>query len=231
MKLKWIWATTFMRDFFFQTGWIFGFFFDIVNESQIVDWYIAWRFFSMESTGVFRAISFLTFGTKSVKMCFVSKHFPKWLLCFLICFAIVENQLLNGTCSLCHAWLISFRHFFYLDHWSCLKHPIWPLYRVVLCLLISWCSELVFLWQDSEFKSSFSSFRSIWSSFCVNHLGFDDRTVYNIWEKPGKFSFLEFITHFGERIVDLLELRTQPVTRFSCDRIIALSMSSPVSLG
>lgn len=185
----------------------------------------------MESTGVFRAISFLTFETKSVKMCFVSKHFPKWLLCFLVYFAIVENQLLNGTCSLCHAWLISFRHFFYLDHWSCLKHPIWPLYRVVLCLLISWCSELVFLWQDSEFKSSFSSFHSIWSSFCVNHLGFDDRTVYNIWEKPGKFSFLEFITHFGERIVDLLELRTQPVTRFSCDRIIALSMSSPVSLG
>lgn len=220
-----------MRDFFFQTGWIFGFFFDIVNESQIVDWCIALRFFSMESTGVFRAISFLTFETKSVKMCFVSKHFPKWLLCFLVCFAIVENQLLNGTCSLCHAWLISFRHFFYLDHWSCLKHPIWPLYRVVLCLLISWCSELVFLWQDSEFKSSFSSFHSIWSSFCVNHLGFDDRTVYNIWEKPGKFSFLEFITHFGERIVDLLELRTQPVTRFSCDRIIALSMSSPVSLG
>lgn len=185
----------------------------------------------MESTGVFRAISFLTFETKSVKMCFVSKHFLKWLLCFLVCFAIVENQLLNGTCSLCHAWLISFRHFFYLDHWSCLKHPIWPLYRVVLCLLISWCSELVFLWQDFEFKSSFSSFHSIWSSFCVNHLGFDDRTVYNIWEKPGKFSFLEFITHFGERIVDLLELRTQPVTRFSCDRIIALSMSSPVSLG
>lgn len=189
------------------------------------------KIFSMESTGVFRAISFLTFGTKGVKMCFVSKHFPKWLLCFLVCFAIVENQLLNGTCSLCHAWLISFRHFFYLDHWSCLKHPIWPLYRVVLCLLISWCSELVFLWQDSEFKSSFSSFHSIWSSFCVNHPGFDDRTVYNIWEKPGKFSFLEFITHFGERIVDLLELRTEPVTRFSCDRIIALSMSSPVSLG
>lgn len=189
------------------------------------------KIFSMESTGVFRAISFLTFGTKGVKMCFVSKHFPKWLLCFLVCFAIVENQLLNGTCSLCHAWLISFRHFFYLDHWSCLKHPIWPLYRVVLCLLISWCSELVFLWQDSEFKSSFSSFHSIWSSFCVNHPGFDDRTVYNIWEKPGKFSFLEFITLFGERIVDLLELRTQPVTRFSCDRIIALSMSSPVSLG
>ena len=220
-----------MRDFFFQTGWIFGFFF--WHSERITNcWLIhCLKIFSMESTGVFRAISFLTFGTKGVKMCFVSKHFPKWLLCFLVCFAIVENQLLNGTCSLCHAWLISFRHFFYLDHWSCLKHPIWPLYRVVLCLLISWCSELVFLWQDSEFKSSFSSFHSIWSSFCANHPGFDDRTVYNIWEKPGKFSFLEFITHFGERIVDLLELRTQPVTRFSCDRIIALSMSSPVSLG
>lgn len=219
------------EGFFFQTGWIFGFFFDIVNESQIVDWYIAWRFFLWKVQVFSEQFLFLTFGTKGVKMCFVSKHFPKWLLCFLVCFAIVENQLLNGTCSLCHAWLISFRHFFYLDHWSCLKHPIWPLYRVVLCLLISWCSELVFLWQDSEFKSSFSSFHSIWSSFCVNHPGFDDRTVYNIWEKPGKFSFLEFITHFGERIVDLLELRTQPVTRFSCDRIIALSMSSPVSLG
>ena len=220
-----------MRDFFFSNWmdfWIFFWHSERITNCWLIH---CLKIFSMESTGVFRAISFLTFGTKGVKMCFVSKHFPKWLLCFLVCFAIVENQLLNGTCSLCHAWLISFRHFFYLDHWSCLKHPIWPLYRVVLCLLISWCSELVFLWQDSEFKSSFSSFHSIWSSFCVNHPGFDDRTVYNIWEKPGKFSFLEFITHFGERIVDLLELRTQPVTRFSCDRIIALSMSSPVSLG
>ena len=220
-----------MRDFFFSNWmdfWIFFWHSERITNCWLIH---CLKIFSMESTGVFRAISFLTFGTKGVKMCFVSKHFPKWLLCFLVCFAIVENQLLNGTCSLCHAWLISFRHFFYLDHWSCLKHPIWPLYRVVLCLLISWCSELVFLWQDSEFKSSFSSFHSIWSSFCANHPGFDDRTVYNIWEKPGKFSFLEFITHFGERIVDLLELRTQPVTRFSCDRIIALSMSSPVSLG
>ena len=224
--------SNYIHEGFFFSNWMDFWIFFWHSERITNCWLIhCLKIFSMESTGVFRAISFLTFGTKGVKMCFVSKHFPKWLLCFLVCFAIVENQLLNGTCSLCHAWLISFRHFFYLDHWSCLKHPIWPLYRVVLCLLISWCSELVFLWQDSEFKSSFSSFHSIWSSFCVNHPGFDDRTVYNIWEKPGKFSFLEFITHFGERIVDLLELRTQPVTRFSCDWIIALSMSSPVSLG
>lgn len=45
-----------------------------------------------------------------------------------------------------HDWF--HQTFHNLDHWSCLKHPKWPLYRVVLFVLISWCSAAyVRVWQ------------------------------------------------------------------------------------